>query len=892
MNLKIMLLFAGVFIFFDCFSQDHGPTQLRLVPIPRNVQEVVIGHWEGSCSYQSETKGFTLDVKDAGGRLQFFWSIYQTGIVSQKIEKAGYDTITNQIVLDGFLLLDVSPNNKNEIRCKLARHTFLSEFRLNRTEPKARNFETEDIGFNNGDVKLAGTLYKPKGDRPHPAIIFLHGSGPATRWEWAPYFAEKFAELGFASLIFDKRGCGESTGIWYASSLDDLSMDAVKALDYLKTRDDIEKDKIGMWGFSNSGWVVANALNFNNDISFIICVSGGGQTPREIERYGYQNALDQGKLTEAEKKEAMALVEQYLNYLADGQNRESLVQNIDNAKNTAWYPFLNLEKVMPDADTRKDWAWVGNWDPLPSIEKIKVPMLIMFGEADMQTEPKTSAERWKQGLAKAGNSNYEMITFKDANHGIRIGEHSSSAAIFWQDFAPGYVDTIMNWMERIKRQHTQNEVTTMFRASPVHAGLYPARDYNTLDSVKWKFHTQGKIFSSPAVLNGVAFVGSEDKNLYAINTKNGNLIWKFHTGGSVQSSPAVYNETVYFNSSDGFFYAVNISSGRLKWKFKTKGEKKVGGVGIWDMKPANMYMEDQYDFFLSSAVINNTDNVLFFGSGDGNIYALNTADGNLRWRFKTNGIVHTSPAFYNGTVYAGSWDRNLYAIDAKTGKEKWRFKTGQDAKYHLMEGIQSSPLIYEGRLYFGARDAFFYALDAETGKLLWKYSANGSWILTTAAAKDNTVYLGTSDSYLFLALDAKSGREKFHIPASGYIYSSPSISGNSIYFGDFTGQLFAIDLHAEGKILGVYMTDARKQNCYKFLKNNQIMDYASMEKGKDLTLYSTSAEMVHNLYSLGSILSSPVISNNTIYFGSADSCLYALKLKTSKSQRQQLSRKP
>jgi outer membrane protein assembly factor BamB len=428
-------------------------------------------------------------------------------------------------------------------------------------------------------------------------------------------------------------------------------------------------------------------------------------------------------------------------------------------------------------------------------------------------------------------------------------------------------------------QQTENDAGTMFRAGSDHNGIYPAPVENTPGPpVKWKFHTDGKIFSSPAITNGVAFIGSEDKNLYAINIITGKPVWKFHTGGPVHSSPAVYNHTVYFNSNDGFFYAVNAISGRLKWKFKTKGEKKVGGVGIWDMKPANMYMEDQYDFFLSSAVINKKDNTLYFGSGDGNIYALKTVNGQLVWSFKTNGLVHTSPAFYNGTVYAGSWDRNLYAIDAKTGKEKWRFKTGQDAKYHLMEGIQSSPLIYEGRLYFGARDAYFYALDAETGKLLWKYSADGSWILTTAAAKDNTVYLGTSDSYLFLALDAKTGKEKFHVRASGYIYSSPSIAGNTAYFGDFTGQLFAIDLHAQGKISGIYLTDARKQNAPKLLKNNQIMDFATIEKGKDLTLYSTSAEMVHKLYTLGSIVSSPVISDGTIYFGSADSCLYAVKL--------------
>ena len=149
----------------------------------------------------------------------------------------------------------------------------------------------------------------------------------------------------------------------------------------------------------------------------------------------------------------------------------------------------------------------------------------------------------------------------------------------------------------------QTAQLSMFAASPAHTGVYASNNYSSLGDVKWKFKTGGKVFSSPVVYNNVLYVGSEDHNLYAIDKVTGKLLWKFNTGGAVNSSAAVYKNVVYFGSFDGFYYAVNTTTGKLKWKFKTGGEKKVGAKGLWTMKPADRYMDDLFDFFLSSPVI-------------------------------------------------------------------------------------------------------------------------------------------------------------------------------------------------------------------------------------------------------------------------------------------------
>ncbi len=298
------------------------------------------------------------------------------------------------------------------------------------------------------------------------------------------------------------------------------------------------------------------------------------------------------------------------------------------------------------------------------------------------------------------------------------------------------------------------------------------------------------------------------------------------------------------------------------------------------MLPKDSYMEDLYDFFLSSPIVDpqDKDPLIYFGSSDGNVYALNAANGDLVWKFSTQGIIHSSPALVNGIVYIGSWDTYMYALDARSGRLRWKYKTGDQPVYHLMEGIQGSPDYYEGMIYFGARDGFFYGLDALTGKLIWKYSANGSWIITTGAAKDGVIYFGTSDTYFFVAADAKTGRELYHFKAKGYVYSSPSIAGNTAYFGDFTGKMYALDLGDSGRSGDIYLTGGGKLNAARVLNAKGELDFDYVAAGDSSIYYSTSIKVMNILYTLGPIVSSPVITGDMIYFGSADGSLYAVKL--------------
>jgi outer membrane protein assembly factor BamB len=419
--------------------------------------------------------------------------------------------------------------------------------------------------------------------------------------------------------------------------------------------------------------------------------------------------------------------------------------------------------------------------------------------------------------------------------------------------------------------HSFGQGSPMFRGDPAHSGIYAGAGVPKFHGIRWSFHTNSEVVSSPAIVGGVVYVGSNDGNLYAIDESSGKLHWKFETGSAIPSSPAVAAGIVYFASYDGNFYAVDAVTGKLKWKFADSGERRYSGTHLHGMLPAGETMPDPFDVYLSSPVVWN--GTVYFGSGDGNVYAINAKSGALQWKFHTGDVVHASPAIAQGKLYVGSWDSYFYALDAATGKQLWQFKTGEDPKIHNQVGIQSSATIADGVVYFGCRDSNLYALDAATGRKRWFFSNHGSWVITSPVVKDGKLYFATSDSTLFHALDAKTGAPLYSIKFRWPIFGSPAIAGNTLYLPEQNGKLTAINLIAH-KPAWVFQTDASRQNLPKLSKPDGSAAYESVFTS---TFYDDTIVGIKKLRSVGSILSSPVVSGSTVYLGTSDGSLYALQ---------------
>ena len=413
--------------------------------------------------------------------------------------------------------------------------------------------------------------------------------------------------------------------------------------------------------------------------------------------------------------------------------------------------------------------------------------------------------------------------------------------------------------------------TPMFRNDPAHSGVYSAAGVPKLKGVKWTFHTRGEVVSSPAVVDGVIYVGSNDGNLYALDQQTGAKKWAFTTAARVASSPAVDHGLVYFVSYDGNFYAVDAATGKLRWKFRNAGERRYAATHLHGSLPVGETMPDPFDVYLSSPVVSNGS--VYFGSGDGNIYALDAIAGTLKWKFQTGDVVHASPAIADGKLFIGSWDSYFYALESDTGKEIWRFKTGEDPDIHNQVGIQSSATVAGGIVYFGCRDSNLYALDAATGKKLWSFNNKGSWVIVSPVVQAGKLYFATSDSALLHVVDAKSGAPigslKFYWP----IFSSPSIAGTTVYLAGQDGKLIAVDL-TSFKPAWTFQSEGSRQNLASLSKPDGKPNYEAVFQSN---FYEDMIVGVGKTHTVGTFLSSPVISGSAVYIGSADGNLYALE---------------
>lgn len=376
---------------------------------------------------------------------------------------------------------------------------------------------------------------------------------------------------------------------------------------------------------------------------------------------------------------------------------------------------------------------------------------------------------------------------------------------------------------------------------------------NAQDSLLWKFAARSAIYSSPVIDGGIIYFGSNDSNFYALDKNTGAQKWSYKTKGQLKSQACIYKGSVIFNSSDGLIYALDKNNGSPAWQFKTKAEKTY----------------DLWDYYLSSPVV--FEDLLYIGSGDSCVYALKAGTGKLVWKYKTMGIVHASPVIAGKKLLIGSFDGYFYALDYKTGKLVWKFNTIGDVYFPKGE-IANAAAVYKNSVIFGSRDYNIYALDINSGTGLWNMKERGSWIVATPFVHNDAIYFGTSDSHRYYCMDAVNGDIKWTLPLNMRVYGRAAMNGNKIFFGCFNGKLYGTD-YQSGKVEYLFQTPESRA------RYNSV--YTDSDKFKDdFNLYGNNMEQSEKtILGLGAILSSPLIENDTLYFGDANGYFYSIRLK-------------
>lgn len=316
-------------------------------------------------------------------------------------------------------------------------------------------------------------------------------------------------------------------------------------------------------------------------------------------------------------------------------------------------------------------------------------------------------------------------------------------------------------------------------------------------------------------------------------------------------------------------------------RFQSCSEMKItleqirGNRGTGSMRPvgSNMLSGTMTSGGLTSDGKPRTD---FFGKEGDKIESIQP-----RWKFKTEDEIRTSPTIFKTMVYVGSYDSNLWALNLEDGKLMWKFPTGA--------GIASSPAIDATTklAYFGSEDNILYAADATSGRLVWTYHTKGK-IRSSPRVAHNHVFVGSDDGMLY-ALAANNGRFLWQYEAGVSIRTRPYVTNDVIIFGADDGSIYGLEL--AGKRKWVYRAKRGINSSPQVDLKNNICFVGSF----DGYLYALDANSGFTLWRFrtnGPVVSSPCLTPDTVFFGSADGIVYAVNIDTGKERWQFATEKP
>lgn len=333
-------------------------------------------------------------------------------------------------------------------------------------------YNSEDVFFENKSDKifLAGTLTFPKEGKKFPAAVLISGSGPQNRDEellgHKPFLvlSDHLTRNGYAVLRFDDRGVGESEGDFKSATTEDFAKDVLAAVEYLKTRNEIDHSRIGLIGHSEGGIIAPMAAIQNDKIAFIVLLAGTGLPGEEI-LYLQSRLIEEASGTPEEdikrSLEFSSVIYDAIKKSGDFVVAEKRIKEYfwreymemsDEDKQKIGDPeaFLNIQLRV----TLTPWfKFFLTYDPAPALEKVKCPVLAIIGEKDLQVPPKENLPAIEEALKRGGNQNYTVKELPGLNHLFQTAETGSPIeyAKIEETMAPLALDTITNWLkEHIK----------------------------------------------------------------------------------------------------------------------------------------------------------------------------------------------------------------------------------------------------------------------------------------------------------------------------------------------------------------------------------------------------------------------------------------------------------
>ncbi len=456
-----------------------NPVELEVVEAATPKYKPVVGVWNGAIDIVGKSIGISITFKTKKAELKGSIDIPEQSAFALPLNNVRFDSSkiycelpagAGVAVFDGSLKGDSVGGIFKQAGMTGTFHLVRGIAKKEVEQPeKIVPYKKEEVVFHSDTVKLAGTLTIPSTPGPHPAVVMITGSGPQNRDEelfgMKPFkiIADHFTRNGIAVLRYDDRGVGGSSGSTSQSTTADLAKDALAAIHFLQSRNDINPKEIGLCGHSEGGIVGPLAASESRDVAFVICIAGTGVDGRKTLLAQREAIMRADSASEDAIQKALKVSELAFDLVLSQKDsvevrralRASLVDQmnamtIEQRKAiTNEEEFIKIQMETQVASFQSPWfKFFLTYDPSIALKKVKCPLLALFGGLDLQVLAELNKNAMESALKKGGNKDYTFRVFPKANHLFlnAITGSPSEYSRLKKEFVPGFLETMSDWI--------------------------------------------------------------------------------------------------------------------------------------------------------------------------------------------------------------------------------------------------------------------------------------------------------------------------------------------------------------------------------------------------------------------------------------------------------------
>ena len=401
------------------------------------------GHWVGTIERERSRTSLILDLGgESGSRASLSdVALYDLPVVQQRVGKR----LRLRATFHGQTVEALLHRDGPELAGVASAGAQTASVHLTRTGPsEPLPYREESLTITGGPKPIGATLFLPVTPAAHPAVVLVHGShGPSRADLRGP--AIVFARSGIAALTYDKRDLGFDQSLPHRYGFLELAGDAVRAVNTLAARSDVDRRHLGVWGISEGGWIAPAIASRSPLVRFVIAVSPPAVSYAVVIDVTTRRGLARHKFSEREIAEAISALHRVNDFVRHGGDRSALDLFLRAAAQRSWGRAAGIP-LPRHAPTAEEMSREVRWreldvDPAIWWLSVHVPVFAVWGGDDDHPVAQSVAAI-RVALAAAGNRDATLIVYPHADHELL---DSGKGGRSWPRLAPGFIDAMTAW---------------------------------------------------------------------------------------------------------------------------------------------------------------------------------------------------------------------------------------------------------------------------------------------------------------------------------------------------------------------------------------------------------------------------------------------------------------